>query len=182
MPEEMEVAFTPMALISDVYGACADHETRTCGEVKKGFTHFAEGDVAVAKITPCFQNSKSGVFRNIANGVGAGSTELHVFRPIKNTVVSEYVWIYCKTPKFLAGGESLMSGSAGQKRVPKSYFANNPLPLPPLGEQKRIVAKVDELMKLCDQLESKLTRSQSGAESLMVAVVHHLCGQNGVVA
>jgi len=172
--DELQVAFSPMPLISDRYGVRPQFESRCWGEVKKGFTHFAEGDVAVAKITPCFQNGKSGVFRGLPNGLGAGTTELHVFRPLGATIIPEYVWIYLKSPRFLFNGEALMTGSAGQKRVPKNYFAGNLFPLPPTKEQKRIVTKIDELMTLVAELEEKLDQAKTNSDKLMASVVHHL--------
>jgi type I restriction enzyme, S subunit len=153
--DSARVSFVPMALISSAYGVAAQSEERTWSEVKKGFTHFAEGDVVMAKITPCFENAKSAVMRNLVNGVGAGTTELHVFRGRENLVVPEFVLLYLKTRGFIARGEPHMTGSAGQKRVPRDYFASSPFPLPPLAEQKRIVAKVNELMALCDRMEAE---------------------------
>ena len=127
-------------------------EERLWRDIKSGFTHFAEGDVGLAKITPCFENGKSTVFRDLANGIGAGTTELHVVRPLGG-LLPEYILIFLKSPGFLRNGEALMTGSAGQKRVPRTYFESTPFPVPPLAEQRRIVARVDELMKLCDALE-----------------------------
>lgn len=149
------VSFVPMALISATYGVAAQSEERAWGEIKKGFTHFAENDVVMAKITPCFENAKSAVMRNLINGVGAGTTELHVFRGTTKIILPDYVLLYIKTRGFISRGQVRMTGSAGQKRVPREYFATSPLPLPPLAEQKRIVAKVDELMALCDRLEAQ---------------------------
>ena len=149
------VSFVPMALISATYGVPVQSEKRTWGEIKKGFTHFADNDVVLAKITPCFENAKSAVMRNLINGVGAGTTELHVFRSTTKVILPDYVLLYIKTRGFISRGESRMTGSAGQKRVPREYFANSPFTLPPLAEQKRIVAKVDELMALCDRLEAQ---------------------------
>ncbi|RJP19437.1 MAG: restriction endonuclease subunit S [Candidatus Abyssobacteria bacterium SURF_5] len=158
-----KVSFIPMAFIPAEFGKWVQSETRFWKEIKGGFTHFAEGDVAVAKITPCFQNGKSVVMRGLINGVGVGTTELHVFRPAdKSLLLPEYVLLYVKSPDFLICGEAKMTGSAGQKRVPKDYFSLNPFPLPPFAEQKRIVAKVDHLMGLCDELEErKKKRSES---------------------
>ena len=65
-----------------------------------------------------------------------------------------------------------MTGSAGQKRVPKSYFAQNPFPLPPLNEQKRIVSKVDQLMALCNELEARLNQTQQDSSRLLDAVLY----------
>ncbi|MBW6484750.1 MAG: restriction endonuclease subunit S [Syntrophobacterales bacterium] len=147
--------FIPMPGIPQNYRGPLDGEIRRWGEIKKSFTHFADGDIALAKITPCFQNGKSAVFRGLKNGIGAGTTELHVARPVGGPVLPEYVWIFLKSPLFIAEGIPAMTGSAGQKRVPTGYFALKPFPLPPLAEQKRIVAKVDELMALCDRLETQ---------------------------
>ena len=152
--DSTRVSFVPMALISSTYGVAAQSEERTWSEIKKGFTHFADGDVVMAKITPCFENAKSAVMRNLINGVGAGTTELHVFRRGTDLVLPEFALLYVKTRGFITRGEPRMTGSAGQKRVPREYFATSPFPLPPLAEQKRIVAKVDELMALCDRLEA----------------------------
>jgi type I restriction enzyme S subunit len=160
------VSFVPMSLISAKYGVPAHSEERVWSEVKKGFTHFAEGDVVMAKITPCFENAKSAVMRNLMNGVGAGTTELLVFRGEAKIILPEFVLIYLKTRGFISRGEPRMTGSAGQKRVPREYFAGSPFPLPPLAEQKRIVAKVDELMALCDRLEAQQQERDEQASAL----------------
>ncbi|EJL3952834.1 TPA: restriction endonuclease subunit S [Vibrio cholerae] len=161
------VSFVPMPLISTSYKGTHSFEERKWGEVKKGYTHFADGDIAIAKITPCFENSKAAVFSGLINGVGTGTTELHVARPIEGTSDPLFILLYLKSPMFLKVGETKMTGSAGQKRVPKDFFAGNPLPLPPLQEQHRIVAKVDELMALCDQLEQQ-TEASLDAHQVLV--------------
>ena len=165
--DDSDTSFIPMPLISTSYDGRHGSETRKWREIKKGYTHFTDGDIGVAKITPCFENSKAAVFSGLINGVGAGTTELHIARPFTNTIHPNYVLLYLKSPIFLKNGESKMTGSAGQKRVPKDFFANNPFPLPPGDEQKRIVAKVDELMTLCDQLESQ-TEASIEAHKLLV--------------
>lgn len=165
--DEQEVAFIPMPLISTSYDGKHGQETRLWTEVKKGYTHFADGDIAIAKITPCFENSKAACFSNLQGGVGSGTTELHVARPIPDTLEPLFILLYLKAPMFLELGKTKMTGSAGQKRVPKDFFAGNPLPFPPLNEQKRIVAKVNELMKLCDQLESQ-SESSIKAHGILV--------------
>jgi len=173
--DDMDVSFIPMALISETYSTPVSSERRHWGIIKTGFTHFAEEDVVLAKITPCFQNGKSAVMRGLLNGLGAGTTELHVFRPLLNESVNpDYVLLYLRSPQFLTEGIKRMTGTAGQKRVPRDYFAGSPFPFPPFQEQRRIVAKVDQLMALCDDLESKLKQSQTDGEILMEAVVHQL--------
>jgi type I restriction enzyme S subunit len=150
-----EATFVPMPGVPLVFRGKINGETRKWGDIKKQFTHFADGDIALGKITPCFQNGKSMVLSGLKNGIGAGTTELHVARPLGECVLPEYVWIFLKSPRFLTEGIQEMTGSAGQKRVPTWYFALKPFPLPPLAEQKRIVAKVDALMALCDRLEAQ---------------------------
>jgi len=154
-PDSAKSSFVPMTLIPAEYGQSARHEERPWGEIKKGYTHFKTGDVVMAKITPCFENGKSAVMNGLTGGFGAGTTELHVFRRTGEGVLPEFVILYLKTRGFITRGIPRMTGSAGQKRVPSDYFARSPFPLPPLAEQKRIVAKVDELMALCDRLEAQ---------------------------
>ncbi|WP_311944515.1 restriction endonuclease subunit S [Halomonas piscis] len=154
--DKIIASFIPMPLITTSFHGEHEQETRSWGEIKKGYTHFADGDIAIAKITPCFENSKAAVFRNLESGIGAGTTELHVARPYEGTLNQLFILLCLKSPRFLINGESKMTGSAGQKRVPKDFFAGEPLPFPPLAEQNRIVEKVDELMALCDRLEQQV--------------------------
>lgn len=167
LDDELDVGFVPMPMVSSSYKGEHGQETRSWKEVKKGYTHFADGDIGLAKITPCFENSKAAVFRGLKNGYGAGTTELHIARPIPSTINPLFVLLYLKAPMFLERGKSKMTGSAGQKRVPNTFFSLNPLPLAPLKEQHRIVAKVDELMALCDQLESQTEDSIQAHKTLV---------------
>jgi len=116
--DDVIASFVPMPLISTRFDGRHDHEPRPWAEIKKGYTHFADGDVAIAKITPCFENSKAAIFSGLSNGVGAGTTELHVVRPYGEFVNRSYLLLYLKSPQFLRVGETKMTGSAGQKRVP----------------------------------------------------------------
>ena len=152
--DESIASFVQMSSIPVAFSEPHIAEPRSWRDIKSGFTQFAEGDVGVAKITPCFENGKSTVFQNLSNGIGAGTTELHIVRPLGG-IEPRYVLLFMKTPAFLSGGEAVMTGSAGQKRMPRSYFENTPFPLPPLAEQARIVTRVEELMRLCDALEAK---------------------------
>ncbi|WP_022654359.1 restriction endonuclease subunit S [Aquaspirillum serpens] len=172
--DDVIASFVPMPLISTRFDGRHDHESKHWAEIKKGYTHFADGDVAIAKITPCFENSKAAIFSGLHNSVGAGTTELHVVRPIGEFVSRSYLLLYLKSPPFLRVGETKMTGSAGQKRVPTEFFSFNPLPLPPLPEQHRIVAKVDELMALCDQLEQQTDASLGAHQTLVETLLNTL--------
>jgi type I restriction enzyme S subunit len=151
--DDAEVGFVPMTAVPTDYREGAASEVRRWGDIKKGYTHIADGDVVVAKITPCFQNKKSCVMDGLRGGIGAGTTELLVLRLVKDVAHPKYLLLFFKSPSFILGGVERMTGTAGQQRVPLDYFAAVPLPLPPLAEQQRIVAKVDELMRLLDNLE-----------------------------
>ena len=165
--DDVQSSFVPMPLIASGYGLPIEHEVRQWGEIKKGYTHFAEGDVGLAKITPCFENGKSAVFRNLTGGLGSGTTELHIVRPL--FVDPDYILIFLKCSHFIEAGIPKMTGTAGQKRVPTEYFASSSFPLPPLAEQHRIVAKVDELIVLCDRLEVARAEREATRDRLATA-------------
>ena len=167
-----EASFVSMHMIHAKYGVKNNHDPRIWGAIKNGYTHFSEGDVGLAKITPCFENGKSTVFRNLTGGIGSGTTELHILRPV--FVIADYVLIFLKCKKFIETGATKMTGTAGQKRVPADYFAGAPFPLPPLVEQHRIVAKVNKLMSLCDQIEDARTKRESTREKLTVSCLERL--------
>ena len=167
--DDTAASFVQMSSIPAAFSEAHISEERPWRDIKSGFTHFAEGDVGVAKITPCFENGKSTVFQKLSNGVGAGTTELHIVRPFCG-LVPQYVLLFLKTPRFLQEGERGMTGSAGQKRLSRAYFENTPFPLPPLAEQSRIVTRVEELMRLCDALQAK-ARLEATQHAQLVATL-----------
>ena len=141
LDDDVDAAFIPMPCVMDGFRNQHTFEVKKWGEIKKGFTHFADGDIGVAKITPCFQNRKSVIFRNLVNGYGAGTTELTIIRAIGETVLREYLLWFFKSDYFISNGVKSFTGTAGQQRIHKDYLATCLIPLPPLAEQKRIVAK-----------------------------------------
>lgn len=153
LSDELEVSFIPMALVDDGYRNNHSFEIKKWGDIKKGFTHFADGDIGIAKITPCFQNRKSVVFCNLKNGYGAGTTELSIVRVINNLLSKEYMLWFFKSAYFIENGMKSFTGTAGQQRIHKDYLANCLFPLPPLAEQKRIVEKLEQLLPLCERLK-----------------------------
>lgn len=174
LEDDSEAGFVPMPLVSQEFGKHHAFETRKWSTIKKGYTHFANGDVGLAKITPCFENSKCCVFSGLPNGIGTGTTELHIFRDDQEILNPDFIYIFFKSPYFLEDGKKHMTGTAGQKRVPTEYFALKPFPLPPLSEQKRIVAKVDELMDFCDVLEVTQNTHQDLKRDCAASTLHHL--------
>ena len=161
LDDEFSVSFIPMTLISEGFTNKHTSEIRKWKEVKKGFTHFREGDVGIAKITPCFENRKSIVFRNLENGYGAGTTELHILRPIYESFLSNYIIWFVKTEDFITNGISCFNGAVGQQRVGKNIIEETYFPLPPLPEQHRIVSVIESAFALIDEIEAnKLSLSQ----------------------
>ena len=158
LDNNIDTSFVSMSCVSDGFRNTHTFEVKKWGAIKKGFTHFANGDIGIAKITPCFQNRKSVVFRDLINGYGAGTTELSIVRVINNTVLREYLLWFFKTEYFIANGVKSFTGTAGQQRIHKDYLATSLLPLPPLAEQKRIVAKIEELLPYIDRYEKAWNR------------------------
>ncbi|KVN56071.1 MULTISPECIES: restriction endonuclease subunit S [Burkholderia cepacia complex] len=174
--DDQLAAFVPMSGIPQLHRAPIVAEIKHWSEIKKGYTHFANGDVILAKITPCFENGKAAVVDKLPGeaGIAAGTTELQVFRPIHAGVLPGYVYLFLRSPLFTVEGEKNMTGTAGQKRVPTDYFATRAFPLPPTEEQSRIVAKVDELMALCDQLEAQQKDQRKMQNALRQSILQAL--------
>ena len=150
--DDTVVGFMPMPLLKDGFNDSHTYEKRLWKEVKSGFTHFANDDVVIAKITPCFQNRKSAVIHDLPSGYGAGSTELHVLRDCTKMLYMPYFLMICKSHAFIQNGVKNFSGTAGQQRVGKDFVSNYLVPLPPVNEQKRIVEKVNNVINSCDIL------------------------------
>ena len=143
--DEKLVAFIPMEKISAGYKSDFTFDTTKWGTIKKGFTHFANGDVAFAKISPCFQNRKSAIFHDLPNGIGAGTTELKVLRPYGNTIDRWYLLYFLESPYFI--DEASFKGTANQQRIVVGYLEDKLFPLPTQKEQQRIVAQIEKLFE-----------------------------------
>jgi type I restriction enzyme S subunit len=149
LSDDDPVSFVPMKRVEELSGRIDLSETEPLSEVRKGYTYFEDGDVIFAKITPCMENGKVAVARGLENGVGFGSTEFHVIRHPKEAT-QEWIFHYLIQEGFRRDAKRAMTGSAGQKRVPTGYIEEVPIPLPPLSEQRRIVAKIEELSSNLD--------------------------------
>lgn len=150
--------FVPMPLMATNFLESIRFEEKPWRDVKKGYTHFADGDVLLAKITPCFENGKSGIPSGLPNGIGAGSTEYFVCRPLADLLQAKYLLAYFKTRDFLWDGETNMTGSVGHKRVPKDFLLAREIPLAPLPEQKRIADKLDTLLARVESTRVRLDK------------------------
>ncbi|MFQ5804010.1 MAG: restriction endonuclease subunit S, partial [Candidatus Methylomirabilales bacterium] len=146
LADDEPVSFVPMAAVDHQSGAISGSSARPYVQVRKGFTHFAEGDVLFARITPCMENGKIAVARRLVNSLGCGTTEFHVLRPLGG-IVPEYIHRYLRQESFRQAAAANMSGTAGQLRVPTDYIRSVQLPLAPLAEQRRIVMKIEALFE-----------------------------------
>lgn len=155
LEDSMPVTFVRMPSISETTWKFESTEDRLLGQVKKGFTHFAEGDVLLAKITPCMENGKAAVASNLINGLGCGTTELHVLRPLGG-IDPKYIYHFIHRDSFREEAARNFTGTAGQLRVPVSFVSDVQIPLPPLNEQRRIVAKLEKLLSRVDAAQARL--------------------------
>lgn len=151
--ENIDVSFLPMASIDEGYGSNYHPEIRKWKEVKKGFTHFANNDVVLAKISPCFQNLKSVFIHDLVNGIGAGTTELHVLRMFANTIDAQYLLYFVQNPELINAGVKTFKGVVGQQRISTDFIKEYLIPLPPLAEQKRIADKISALFAQLDAID-----------------------------
>lgn len=139
---ETDVSFVPMADINTFDASFMPKENRKLSEVLSGFTYFKNNDILLAKITPCFENGKAGIARNLKNGIGFGSTEYIVIRANTSLVYPEWIFYHINTLEFIEGGKAFMTGTAGQQRVDINYVKQYRIPVPPLEEQKKILDQI----------------------------------------
>ena len=158
LPREAQVTFIPMEAISDD-GALNLAQSRTIADVISGYTYFRDGDVTVAKITPCFENGKGAVMRGLVGGIGFGTSELIVVRPIPNIATSDYLYLVFMSTPFRSLGESFMYGAGGQKRVPDNFVRNFAQAFPSLSEQLTITAFLENENRKIDQLVAEAQRA-----------------------
>ena len=137
------VSFVPMEDLGIDQKQLVPTQTRSLADVAGSYTYFADGDVLLAKITPCFENGKLGIASNLTNGIGFGSSEYLVFRP-DVSLDKEWLYYFLSRETFRDEGAARMSGAVGHKRVSKEFIDGYPIPLPPLPEQQRIVGILDE--------------------------------------
>ena len=155
--DDLEVSFVPMPKVGE-QGEFDPSEIRTYQEVKKGFTNFQNGDVLFAKITPCMENGKGAIAKSLRNGYGFGSTEFHVLRPDNSKVTSEWLYYLTSWSEFRKDAENNMTGSAGQKRVPKTFLENYDVNLPELQRQKEIATILDHIGEMIALRKEQLAK------------------------
>ena len=166
------VSFVPMPAVEVSTGIIDVSQTRRLGEVKKGYTSFREGDVLFAKITPCMENGKMAIVPPLKNCLGFGSTEFHVLRPYRE-ISAQYIYYFVSSEQFRRDAQHNMTGAVGQRRVPTSYLADQSVPVPPSREQRRIVAKIEELFSELDKGIESLKTARGQLKIYRQAVLKH---------
>lgn len=151
-PEQL-VSFIPMEAVGE-YGGLNLETEKELGEVTGGYTYFAEDDVVVAKITPCFENGKGAIAKGLKNGVAFGTTELHVMRA-RIDVLPDYLFQLTLSYPFRRIGESEMYGAGGQKRVPETFLKDFLFGVPPVDEQQSINEFINKVNGKIDQQAGK---------------------------
>jgi type I restriction enzyme M protein len=149
LDSDILVSFIPMEDIDEHRIEVRPKRERKLGEVYKGYTYFKDNDVLIAKVTPCFENGKGGIARNLVNGVGFGTSELHVLRAT-DKVLPEYVYWIINREDFIEKGKNRMTGTGGLQRVPIDYVANYLIPLPPLETQRQLVDEIAANQRIID--------------------------------
>ena len=153
--DELPVGFLPMEAVSND-GDILRVDSRKYGEVKKGFSGFQDGDVLIAKITPCMENGKGALVSGMPSGIGFGSTEFHVLRPDSTKCHAKYIFHILENPLLRQDFARKMTGSAGQRRLPKNVLQMLEIPLPPLDVQRRIAETLDKVTELISLRKTQL--------------------------
>jgi len=148
--DNIQAGFVPMASIHDGYSNKFHYDVKQWGEIKSGFTHFADGDIAVAKISPCLENRKSMILRDLPNGIGAGTTELLIFR--STILIPEFSLLFFKSDNFIKCCTGTFNGVVGQQRVGKSIVEDIHIPIPPLNTQRAIIERVQGWFNCLDNI------------------------------
>lgn len=148
--------FIPMALAPTDFNGRLEFEEREWDEIKKKYTHFANGDVIFAKVTPCFENGKAAIVRELPNEIGAGSSEFYVLRPFNKGISTRYIFSIIKSHEFMQTGAANMTGAVGLRRVPRKFVESFHVNLPPPAEQKIIADKLDTLLAQVETTKSRL--------------------------
>ena len=157
LDDNVKVSFIAMPDVSEDGKINVDIIRSYC-DVKKGFTSFIEGDVIFAKITPCMENGKGALATGLCNGIGFGSTEFHVLRPDSSKVDGKWIYYLTAWPHFRKDAEKNMTGSAGQKRVPKTFLENYDLNVPPLDIQQRQIKVLDQVKSIIDSRKQQISQ------------------------
>lgn len=179
--DDIMAGFIPMEAVSAGIGYSHTYTPKRWGDIKKGFSHFRNGDIGIAKISPCFENRKSTIFYDLPNDIGAGTTELTVLR---GHCINTELYLYLfQSEWYIKEGTKYFKGVVGQQRVNKEIFTTLLIPLPPVAEQNRIVVEIKKWLKIIDVIDANKQDlqeaiKQTKSKILSLAVSGRLTPQN----
>ena len=168
--DDLDVSFVPMAAVEALSGGIDVSTVRKYGEVKKGYTHFRDGDILFAKVTPCMENGKMAIARKLVNGVGFGSTEFHVLRP-RAGVDARYIYYFVSSQTFRKQASGHMTGAVGLRRVPSAYLEEQMILLPGIEQQREIVAEIEKQFSRLDEAVANLQRVKANLKRYKASVL-----------
>ena len=170
LADDTPISFIPMECIDDTFGEVKEQRKTTIAKTK-GYTKFEENDLLWAKITPCMQNGKSAIARNLTNGVGCESTEYYVIRPKTDDLIIDYVYLVLRHYAVLKAAQNSFGGSAGQQRVSSQYVKSIVIPHPPIDVQKSIIATVIQKKERAKQLQSEGSKVLAEAKATIEKMI-----------
>ncbi|MBU2812639.1 restriction endonuclease subunit S [Acidithiobacillus thiooxidans] len=172
------VSFAPMETLGIDQKYLITNQTRTMSDVIGSYTYFTNGDVLLAKITPCFENGKLGIASDLINNIGFGSSEYIVFRA-NEQLDAEWLYYYLSRQSFRNEGASRMAGAVGHKRITKDFIEDYPIPIPPLPEQRRIVAILDEAFEGIATAKANAEKNLQNAREVFESHLNAVFSQRG---
>jgi type I restriction enzyme S subunit len=172
------VSFAPMEDLGIDRKFLNASQTKPLASVVGSYTYFSDGDVLLAKITPCFENGKLGIAKNLSNGIGFGSSEFFVFRPSPN-LDKEFLYYFLARSEFRAEGAARMGGAVGQQRVPKEFIEGYRIPVPSLCEQKRIVCILDQAFEGISIAKANAEKNRQNSHAIFESHLQSVFNQHG---
>lgn len=159
------VSFLPMVDLNEKQIDFIPQQEKALKDVSGSYTYFKDGDVLLAKVTPCFENGKAGIAKNLTNGIGFGSSEIHTLRP-NGKALAEWLYFAILSNRFVEHGVRNFTGSSGLKRVPIKVVGDYKIPVPPIEEQKVRIEKIKSLQLKLNSTEEKLTEKIKDLKAL----------------
>ncbi|MCU9999184.1 N-6 DNA methylase [[Pasteurella] aerogenes] len=167
LADDLIVSFVEMASVHN-NGFIEKMEDRKLGDLKKGsYTYFANDDILIAKITPCMENGKCALAKNLTNGIGMGSSEFHIFRADREKVNNSFLFHFLNRANIRKQAEKNMTGASGHRRVPIAFYEALQIPIPPLTEQEKIVAEIESFEAKIAALEAIMQQSAGKKKAVL---------------
>ena len=171
LPDDTLVSFVPMRAVSETTATIDESCVRPLGDMRRGYTFFKDRDILFAKITPCMENGKCALATDLTNGIGFGSTEFHVLRAGPE-LLPKFLHHYVRAESYRAQAKQHMRGGVGQQRVPEDFVRREPIPVPPISEQRRIVDILDQ----ADRLRLLRIEANAKADRILHALFINMFG------